>query len=389
MPTTAGSYRHRDRVSEDSCPVHEVFRDAGAVLVGKTSLSDMGLGPESTNYLSGSVRNPHDLRRTAGGSSGGAAAAVADGMQAFDWGTDTGGSIRQPAAFCGVLGMRLSSRTWPIERVFPLLPEPIRWLCGQGPIARTTLLMRQVLETAAPKLRTGPSSGSFTLKGTTIYAPTALGSWPTFEADVLPHVDAAWEGPVELRSSLPCTTKLRRDYTAVWCSHLRELATVDESMSWGETIRAVLSSVFFRGLFGDRRYHPSSAELLALMWVGSMTIFRNRKKALQRAREIREQYERVWDRGHVVVSPVCVDPAPRVGRTNRNKRIFDATWPGNIADTTALTVPFGHFEDGLPRGVQFQGPPGSEFALLDLADRFIDSRDKDAELRVRPIPSDA
>src|SRR5262245_54652058 len=78
IPTTAGSYRHRDRVPSQSAPVHQAFEAAGAVLVGKTSLSDSGLAPESSNWIGGPVRNPHDLARTAGGSSGGSAAAVAD-----------------------------------------------------------------------------------------------------------------------------------------------------------------------------------------------------------------------------------------------------------------------------------------------------------------------
>jgi len=102
IPTTGGSDRFIDRVPETSSPVFEVFEAAGAVLMGKTNLSDMSLPPEATSYVGGATKNPHDLERTAGGSSGGAACAVADGMVAFDWGSDFGGSIRMPAASSAV-----------------------------------------------------------------------------------------------------------------------------------------------------------------------------------------------------------------------------------------------------------------------------------------------
>jgi Asp-tRNA(Asn)/Glu-tRNA(Gln) amidotransferase A subunit family amidase len=119
LPTTGGSWRHRERRSPADSPVFTAFRDAGAVLMGKTNLSDMGLAPEASSYVGGSTRNPFDPARTAGGSSGGAAAAVSAGLTAFDWGTDIGGSIRLPAAFCGVYGLKLSQECWPCEGLFP------------------------------------------------------------------------------------------------------------------------------------------------------------------------------------------------------------------------------------------------------------------------------
>ena len=90
IPTTGGSYRYKDRVPRVSSPVHLAFEAAGAVLLGKTNLSDLAMVSESASYVGGVARNPHDLARTPGGSSGGAAAAVVDGMSAFDWGADVG-----------------------------------------------------------------------------------------------------------------------------------------------------------------------------------------------------------------------------------------------------------------------------------------------------------
>lgn len=124
LRTTAGSMRYRDRVPLESSAVHRAFDDAGGVLIGKSNLQpprDRLKLPD----LGGPTRNPHDLRRTAGGSSGGAAAAVADGMVCFDWGSDIGGSIRMPAAFCGIYGLKLSSETWPISGFFPEVPPTL------------------------------------------------------------------------------------------------------------------------------------------------------------------------------------------------------------------------------------------------------------------------
>src|SRR5688500_16936242 len=133
--TTGGSWRHRGRVPISSCRAHRAFEAAGAVLLGKSNLCDLAFSSESDNHLFGPVCNPHDLARTAGGSTGGGAAAVHDGMAAFDWGTDFGGSIRGPAAFCGVVGLRLSHRAWPVGfDHFPRIP-PVLWhLCGMGPV---------------------------------------------------------------------------------------------------------------------------------------------------------------------------------------------------------------------------------------------------------------
>jgi amidase len=383
IPTTAGSYRHRDRTPSASCEVHQTFEEAGAILVGKTNLSDMGLAPEASSYVGGVCRNPWDLTRTAGGSSGGAAAAVADGMQAFDWGTDIGGSIRMPAGFCGVLGLRLSAETWPIEDLFPGVPKKLDWMCGQGPIAKTTDQMRAILDVAAPRLQKG-TARAFSLKGAVIHEPDELGQWPTFAEDVAPHVAAAIDGAIASEHGLPGTTAIRNAYSAVWASHFDDVQAADTTLSLREGMRGVLSAVFRRGRNGDRRFHPTTAELLMLIAIGRHTIYRNREKALRNAETIRSLYGELWDRGMLVVAPVCAFPAPKVGKLNRNLHILSCTMPGNISDATGIAIPFGRFPDGLPRSVQFMGPPGSERLLLDIADRFIASRDADSDSPAGP-----
>ena len=180
--TTGGSWRFRDRIPTRSALIHEVLSEKGAVLLGETNLSDLSLCAEASSHVGEATRNPHDPERTSGGSSGGAAAAVREGMTSFDWGSDIGGSIRVPSAFCGVYGMRLSSEAWPVHGFFPAPPPTMEWMNGQGPITSSLAQMRTLLKLLAPRMRTG-TVRPFRADGALLYAPKH-GRWPTFVDDV-------------------------------------------------------------------------------------------------------------------------------------------------------------------------------------------------------------
>jgi len=120
QPTTAGSRVRSGHVAAKDAPVIERLREAGVVLIGKTNLHEFALGTTSEETAFGPVHNPHDLSRSAGGSSGGSAAAVATGMGVASIGSDTGGSIRIPAAACGIVGLKPSVGEVPTEGVVPL-----------------------------------------------------------------------------------------------------------------------------------------------------------------------------------------------------------------------------------------------------------------------------
>jgi amidase len=109
MRTTLGSPVYRDRVPEADAPIVRRLREAGAIVIGKTNTPEFGAGSQTFNPVFGATRNPYDLARTAGGSSGGAAAAVAARMIPFADGSDFGGSLRNPASFCNVVGFRPSA----------------------------------------------------------------------------------------------------------------------------------------------------------------------------------------------------------------------------------------------------------------------------------------
>jgi aspartyl-tRNA(Asn)/glutamyl-tRNA(Gln) amidotransferase subunit A len=132
LPTTAASKVREGHVAQRDAVVVTRLREAGAVLLGKTNLHEFALGPTSDESAFGPVRNPYDESRVAGGSSGGSAAAVATGMSVASIGSDTGGSIRIPAAACGVVGLKPSLGEVPTDGVVPLS----RTLDHVGPLAR-------------------------------------------------------------------------------------------------------------------------------------------------------------------------------------------------------------------------------------------------------------
>lgn len=133
LPTTAASRVQADHVAQVDASVVARVREAGAVIVGKCSLHEFAYGTTGEDSAFGPTRNPWDLERSPGGSSGGSAAAVADGLCFASVGTDTGGSIRIPAAACGVVGLKPSYGEVPCDGIVPLSMS----LDHAGPIARS------------------------------------------------------------------------------------------------------------------------------------------------------------------------------------------------------------------------------------------------------------
>jgi len=367
LPTSGGSWRHRDRRSPEDATILKVLRDSGAVLLGKTNMSDLGIPPETTNHVAGATKNPHNLERTAGGSSGGSAAAVADGMSGFDWGADIGGSIRYPAALCGIYGLRLSSEVWPISHSFPCPPASMMWLLAHGPLTRSLDQMRAVLDTVAPAIKRPASRPAFRAAGVALHAPEGKTPWGDFAAEAGPKLEAA-VGP-RREHRLPTTRKMQWIYNALWASHFWELTRCDPTLSVFDGIVASLLALASGGRL-DKRVHPTTAALLLQIALGGVTVFRDKARALANAMEVKRAFEDVWAEGTIVAMPVTCYPAPRIGTTVRNMRVIECTVPGNLADAAALAVPFGKFADGMPRALQLMGPPGSEEHLVELAYRL-------------------
>jgi Asp-tRNA(Asn)/Glu-tRNA(Gln) amidotransferase A subunit family amidase len=375
IPTTGGSWRHRERVPATAAPVYDALRKTGAVLLGKSNCSDLALAWESNNHLVGPTRNPFDETRSAGGSSGGAACAVATGMAAFDWGTDFGGSIRFPASCCGVVGLRLSSEPWPVnEQHFPrLAPHFYPWV-GMGPLARNLEDVRRVLAALGDLRRPFPAP-AMSLDRVVVYGPDrrSAGRWPSFVSDASRVLLAAGVH-FETARTLPAPGHVNTVYNGYVSSHFAQFSATGE-LAFAEGLSAVLLGLASLGRL-DKRVHPTSGALLALMALGQKTIYRNAARWEAELANVRARMKALWDRGLLVVAPTTTSLPPRHGLSTFDWSVLAFTKLGNLVDSTAISIPFGTFDDtGLPRGLQILGPPGSEASVLSLADKLAGAGD--------------
>jgi amidase len=369
--TTGGSWRHRERVPRESGSIHRVLAGAGAVLLGKSNTPDLALSTETDNNLVGATNNPFDATRTAGGSTGGGAAAVATGMAAFDWGSDFGGSIRSPAACCGIVGIRLSSVPWPSAREqFPRLADFFLPMLGMGPLAKNVECCRAVMR-AARSLRADVGTPAVRRNEVVLYAPDAAteGEWPTFVSDVALRLMQAGVR-FEIDRTLPPPPAVNDLFNAYLCAHMDELKSTNE-LSTPEATMAVALALASGGRL-DRRVHRNTAALLLLIQTGNLTIYRDPSRFDAAVGRLRHAMDAIWSRGQLVVTPTATVPPPKHGHGILTRNWQSFTKLGNLTDATAVALPFGRYADGLPRSIQVMGPPGSEEAVLDLAAKLED-----------------
>jgi amidase len=153
-PCPAGSLLRKDYVAPSDAPLAARLREAGAILLGNTNTPEFLMAYETNNLVSGKTSNPWDLSRSAGGSSGGEAAAIASGCSAGGVGSDGGGSIRVPAHFCGICGLKPTPGRIPATGHFPAGVGAFAWIGVIGPMARTIADVRALFEAMA-----GPDAG--------------------------------------------------------------------------------------------------------------------------------------------------------------------------------------------------------------------------------------
>jgi Asp-tRNA(Asn)/Glu-tRNA(Gln) amidotransferase A subunit family amidase len=177
----------------------------------------------------------------------------------------------------------------------------------------------------------------------------------------------------EIDRGLPPPTYVNELFNAYLSAHLDEMRTTGE-LSLTEAVPAVFMALASRGKL-DRRVHTNTAAVLALAQTGRLSIYRNPSRFDQRVGQLRNAMDSIWHApggGRLVIAPSATISPPRHGRA-----LFHWTWQaftrlGNLTDATAVAIPFGKFDDGLPRSIQIMGPAGSEEAVLDLAQKLED-----------------
>lgn len=313
-------------------------REAGAIVVGKTLTHEFAWGITSVNPHFPPCRNPHDPERVAGGSSGGSAVALALGQAALALGTDTGGSIRIPAAFCGVSGLKPTHGLLSTEGVYPLAPS----LDHAGPMARTPADVRLFFEALAGR---GPAEPARRVAVCPDLHVRAL------EADIQRVFDAA-----------VCAF----DTFEVPFEHADRLYPTYASIQNGEAAQT------HAALFGARRddYGPDVAARIdhAL----TVTLAEYAEATAERER-IRAAFQRIFTAADVLLTPVsAIPPELRDVPDPQGFRdgVLPYTVPQDLAGLPTCAVPVGFDDAGLPVAVQVTGPPRSEGRVLAVAEEL-------------------
>jgi aspartyl-tRNA(Asn)/glutamyl-tRNA(Gln) amidotransferase subunit A len=374
FPLTCGSKMLADVVSPYDATVVARVKAAGAHVIGKTNLDEFGMGSSTDNSALGKTHNPWDLSRVAGGSSGGSAAAVAAGLVPFALGTDTGGSVRQPAGFCGVYGLK---STYGVMSRYGLTAYASS-LETPGILAKDLDLVRTVFDAA---------------KGRDIHDQTSL------DPEVLPPRPVKTIAVLADLADLDPGVKVVYDQTLAVLKELGftlvpvTLPTLEYAVPAYYTIAMAEASANlarFNGIrYGHRPVYAENPEHLVRqsrtagfgdevktrIMVGTYVLrsgFQDQfyTKAQKVRTLIRNDLQKVFDRADLLLSPTFPVPAFVHGdktMTEFQQKLADKfTVTANLAGVPALSFPAG-LAGGLPVGMQFTAPAFAEGRLFEAA----------------------
>jgi aspartyl-tRNA(Asn)/glutamyl-tRNA(Gln) amidotransferase subunit A len=351
--TTAGSNLFRNRLPLVDAEVVRRLKAAGAVFLGKLNLHEFAYGASSVVSAFGPVRNPCATEYSAGGSSSGSAAAVAAGLCYGAVGTCTGGSIRQPAAFCGIVGLKPTYGLVSAEGVVPLATS----LDHVGPMARTVVDIRPLLQAMAPDGSPDLSAGAET-SSLRIGVPRQH-----FYEALHPEVEAAVEEALlklQRISRTMQTADLENGLSAI--NNLSNLLTKTEAYMYHREHVAATPEL----------YQP---ETLRRIRGGAEVREETYGRALQELQQTRRSATRIFETIDVLVTPTVPVPPFKIAdllsdpETLRNKEQLTLrnTRPFNVWGWPTISVPCGRTHEGLPIGLQISGPPGADATVLALA----------------------
>lgn len=365
--TTWGSTLFAEHVPDTNALIVDRIQSAGGVTVGKTNTPEFGAGSQTFNEVFGATLNPYDLTKTVGGSSGGAAAALAAGLIPIADGSDMGGSLRNPAAFCNVVGFRVSP-----GRV-PSYPKEAAWthLSVEGPMARTVADVALLLAAMA-----GPDPRS----------PISLEDPGAVFAEELRHpesVRVAWSPTL---GGLPVAAEVTAALAGVpqvmaglgW--HVDEAAPdLTDAREIFQVLRAWAFELGHGSTYDERpealkdtiRWNVEEARRRSL--VDHVDAYRKHTALFHRVREFFERYD-VLALPTVQVAPFEVDVEWVREIAGRPMATY-IDWMRSCTDVTvmgcpAISVPGGFTADGLPVGLQLVGRPRADFELLRIASAY-------------------
>lgn len=384
LRTTCGSRFLESFVPPDSATVVDRLLAAGAVILGKTNCDEFAMGSSNENSAFGPVKNPRDRSRVPGGSSGGSAAAVAAGIVPLALGSDTGGSIRQPASFCGVVGVKPSwgrvSRSGlvafgsSLDQVGPLATDVagaaalLAVLVGPDPLDSTTL------QEPPPSELADPSDSGAPLR---IGVPTEYLEGLGEEAQAaLDEALSALPGVEVVPVSLPHTRYAIATYYVLASAEASSNLARFDGVRYGR--RAGPPEDGLDALYLRSRTEGFGPEVQRRIMLGTFVLSAGYYdayygKAQAARRVIGQDFEAVFEHVDLLVSLTTPSTAFPLGAKTQDplamylSDIF--TVPASLAGLPAMSVPIGDDEQGLPWGLQVIAPAAQEVAMLRFASR--------------------
>jgi aspartyl-tRNA(Asn)/glutamyl-tRNA(Gln) amidotransferase subunit A len=357
--TTAASALFKDRVAGEDAEIVRRLKEAGAVIIGKNNLHECAYGGSSMISYWGEIHNPWDLGRIAGGSSGGSAAAVVAGLSYGAIGTDTAGSIREPAALCGCVGIKPTYGRVSMRGVIPLA----RSLDHVGPLAATVADVAVLLEVSA-----GYDAADIT----------------TPDLPVANYASALRKSPKTLRVGVPRAHFFEDlDSEVAWAVE-HALATIATLVAEIKDVRLDVPTDRNLQLAEAYAYHAENVartpelylpETLRRIRAGadiSAGEYIGQRRALD---EARRNIANIFAEVDVLVTPTMPMPAPRIDELKQNPdelrpaelKLLRNTRPFNVWGLPAISLPCGFTESGLPIGLQIAGSHWREDRILRLA----------------------
>lgn len=373
-PCPAGSLLRKDYVPTTDAVLVQRLENVGAILLGNTNVPEFLMAYETDNRLNGKTSNPWNLAYSAGGSSGGEAAAIASGCSMGGVGSDGGGSIRVPAHFCGICGLKPTPGRVPASGHFPLSAGAFAWIGVVGPMARTVSDVRALFHIIA-----GSDSGD------PLSSPVPVRD---IRPDELRGIRIGILENAELGRATPATLSTIRRTTQMLC----ELGFRVEPFKLQNLDRALeLWWYFFGPVIGHLIRHnsegredllsPMTREYLSVATAEPSGDLDTILEACTERDLVRADLMRQMREVPVLLSPVSTDSAFRHGAGNyrpgdshnyRDSMRF-CQWL-NLAGFPGLSLPFGQSSEGLPINIQLIGRPYEEDLLLGVAESLEQAR---------------
>ena len=357
--TTAASALFKDRIPAEDAEVVGGLKNAGAVLLGKNNLHEFAYGGSSMISYYGEVHNPWDPACIAGGSSGGSAASVAAGLVYGAIGTDTAGSVREPAALCGIVGLKPTYGRVSARGVIPLSLS----LDHVGPITRTVSDAAVMLQAIA-----GYDAGDTNSADVAVpdyVAAIGDASKPAkigvprkfFYEDLDPEVASAVEQALGIIKTLG-----------------GDLSEIELDVPTDRTLQTA-EAYAYHAEFVSRSPEKYLPETLRRIRKGEDITSEEVEQRRRELQKIREEIKRVFEDVDVLVTPTTPVPAPAIAELKQNPDLLRPremlllrnTRPVNVWGLPAISVPCGFTSAGLPIGLQIIGPHWREDRVLQLA----------------------